>query len=126
MELFTDSDEKKLQMTVFVQKNQIRFNEFCERMRELVPELIGAGAYVPSAKRRTQRARQLGSWGADGLSYRAAEENYWVSRGGFFQVNRFLLDELVRVVTADRRGSLAWDLYAGVGLFSRAILYDLP
>jgi 23S rRNA (uracil1939-C5)-methyltransferase len=120
-ELFTDSDEKKLQMTVSIQKDQIGFNGFCERMRELVPELVGAGAYLPSAQRRKQKARQLGSWGADGLSYRAAEENYWVSRGGFFQVNRFLLDELVRVVTADRKGSLAWDLYAGVGLFSRAL-----
>jgi 23S rRNA (uracil1939-C5)-methyltransferase len=63
----------------------------------------------------------LGSWGADGLSYRAADQNYWVSRGGFFQVNRFLQDELVRAVTADREGALAWDLYAGVGLFSRVL-----
>ena len=50
-----------------------------------------------------------------------AGEDYWVSRGGFFQVNRFLVDELVRVVTAGRRGEVAWDLYAGVGLFSRAL-----
>jgi 23S rRNA (uracil1939-C5)-methyltransferase len=121
VEFFTNSDEKKMQMMVFVQKDQIGFNGFCERMRELVPELVGAGASLSSAQRRTQRARQLGSWGADGLNYRAAEENYWVSRGGFFQVNRFLLDELVKVVTADRKGSLAWDLYAGVGLFSRAL-----
>jgi 23S rRNA (uracil1939-C5)-methyltransferase len=63
----------------------------------------------------------LESWGAGGLSYQAADEDYWVSRGGFFQVNRFLLDELVRVVTVGRKGSLAWDLYAGVGLFSRAL-----
>jgi 23S rRNA (uracil1939-C5)-methyltransferase len=28
---------------------------------------------------------------------------------------------LVKVVTAGRKGSLAWDLYAGVGLFSRAL-----
>jgi 23S rRNA (uracil1939-C5)-methyltransferase len=121
VELFTNSNEERMQMTVFVQKDQIGFKAFCEQMRELVPELVGAGASLSSAQRRTQRARQLASWGADGLSYRAAEEDYWVSRGGFFQVNRFLLDELVRVVTADRRGALAWDLYAGVGLFSRAL-----
>lgn len=55
------------------------------------------------------------------MSYRVADESYWVSRGGFFQVNRFLLDELVSVVTNGRRGELAWDLYAGVGLFSRVL-----
>jgi 23S rRNA (uracil1939-C5)-methyltransferase len=121
VELFTDSDEKKLQMTVFVQENQSEFDEFCDRMQELVPELVGAGASLASTQRRSQRARPVGSWGAEGLSYRVADENYWISRGGFFQVNRFLLDELLRMVTADREGSLAWDLYAGVGLFSRAL-----
>jgi 23S rRNA (uracil1939-C5)-methyltransferase len=63
----------------------------------------------------------LESWGTEGLSYHVAEEKYWVSRGGFFQVNRWLLDELVRVVTAGRQGKVAWDLYAGVGLFSRVL-----
>jgi 23S rRNA (uracil1939-C5)-methyltransferase len=36
-------------------------------------------------------------------------------------VNRFLIEELVRVVTAGRKGALVWDLYAGVGLFSQAL-----
>jgi 23S rRNA (uracil1939-C5)-methyltransferase len=55
------------------------------------------------------------------LVYHAADEDYWVSRGGFFQTNRFLVDELVRLVTGKRTGAIAWDLYAGVGLFSRAL-----
>jgi 23S rRNA (uracil1939-C5)-methyltransferase len=121
VELFTDPGEEKLQMTVFIQKGQSGFDGFCERMRELVPELVGVGASLVSTQRRSQRARPQGSWGAEGLSYRAAKENYWVSRGGFFQVNRFLLDELVKVAAAGHEGSLAWDLYAGVGLFSRAL-----
>jgi len=124
IELFTDAAEKKLQMTVAVAKDQTKFVEFCERMHELVPELDGVSASLLFAKptqRRSQRLRQLDSWGAEGLNYRVADENYWVSRGGFFQVNRFLVDELVQVVAAGRKGSLAWDLYAGVGLFSRAL-----
>jgi 23S rRNA (uracil1939-C5)-methyltransferase len=121
VEFFTDSDEKKLLMTIFVQKDQVGFAECCERMRELVPELVGAGTSLVLTQRRAQRARPSQSWGAEGLSYHAAGQNYWVSRGGFFQVNRFLLDELVTLVTEDRKGSLAWDLYAGVGLFSRAL-----
>ena len=41
--------------------------------------------------------------------------------GGFFQVNRYLLPELVRLVTGGRKGLMAWDLFAGVGLFSRVL-----
>jgi 23S rRNA (uracil1939-C5)-methyltransferase len=124
VEFFSDADQKKMQLTIFVQKTRPGFRKFCERLQELLPELVGAGASLVSpqgAQRRAQKPRQLESWGADGLSYRAAEESYWVSRGGFFQVNRFLLDELVGIVTAGRRGALAWDLYAGVGLFARAL-----
>ena len=117
-------DEKKLQMTLFVRKAQPGFAAFCERMQELVPELAGADvSLLPSSgpQRRARKPRPLESWGADGLNYPAAGEGYWVSRGGFFQVNRFLVDELVRIVTAGRQGTIAWDLYAGVGLFSRAL-----
>ncbi len=124
VEFFTDAEEKKLQMAMFVRKDDSGgLRVFCERMQELVPELAGAGVSLLAGQggRRAQRPRQLSSWGADGLSYRAAEEEYWVSRGGFFQVNRFLIDELAGVVAKDRKGLLAWDLYAGVGLFSRAL-----
>jgi 23S rRNA (uracil1939-C5)-methyltransferase len=85
--------------------------------------------------------------------------SYWVPRGAFFQVNRFLLPELLALVTSNRTGGLdrsrgdsqqgddssrgflsrkttlqsgsseplnrgtglAWDLYAGVGLFTSAL-----
>lgn len=46
---------------------------------------------------------------------------FWVPRNAFFQINRFLLPELLALVTANRSGNLAWDLYAGVGLFTRAL-----
>jgi 23S rRNA (uracil1939-C5)-methyltransferase len=44
-----------------------------------------------------------------------------VSHLSFFQVNRWLVDSLVDRVTAGRRGALAWDLFAGVGLFARRL-----
>jgi 23S rRNA (uracil1939-C5)-methyltransferase len=124
VEFFTTADEKKLQMTVFVRKEQVGLRALCERMHQLVPELVSADtSLLPPAglQRRVRSPRQLESWGAEGLSYRAAGEDYWVSSGGFFQVNRSLVDELVRIVTAGRQGAIAWDLYAGVGLFSRAL-----
>jgi 23S rRNA (uracil1939-C5)-methyltransferase len=41
-----------------------------------------------------------------------------VSRNSFFQVNRFLIDELVESAIGEIAGSTALDLYAGVGLFT--------
>ena len=46
---------------------------------------------------------------------------YRVSRGSFFQVNRFLLDQLVEAAVEGAEGDTAFDLYAGVGLFAPAL-----
>jgi 23S rRNA (uracil1939-C5)-methyltransferase len=131
VEFFATKDEPTLQMTVFVRQKLgpdlvAGFGSFCERLRGLLPELVGAGAMLlrpegSQQARRLERPRAIAAWGAEGLSYAVGQEKYWVSRNGFFQVNRFLVEELVRMVTAGRRGTLAWDLYAGVGLFSRAL-----
>jgi 23S rRNA (uracil1939-C5)-methyltransferase len=43
---------------------------------------------------------------------------FQVSRNSFFQVNRFLIDQLVGCAAARAQGEWAVDLYAGVGLFS--------
>jgi 23S rRNA (uracil1939-C5)-methyltransferase len=125
IEFFARGDETKLQMTIFVRSLQTAgFEEFCEHIAELIPELVGAGAsHLPAAKqgRQVERPQPLRSWRADGLNYAAAGQEYWVSRGGFFQVNRFLVGALASIVTDGRQGVLAWDLYAGVGLFSRVL-----
>lgn len=124
VELFATPDETKLQMTLFTRSALNGLAALCERMKAAVPELVGAGvALLPSttASRRAQRPRAMAAWGAEGLNYPAGSEMYWVSRGGFFQVNRFLIDEMAGVVTRGRRGAVAWDLYAGVGLFSRVL-----
>ncbi|MGH9858569.1 MAG: class I SAM-dependent RNA methyltransferase, partial [Candidatus Acidiferrales bacterium] len=52
------------------------------------------------------------------ITYRVADADFRVGHLSFFQVNRHLVDELVRAVTADARGESALDLFAGVGLFS--------
>ncbi|HUZ97442.1 MAG TPA: 23S rRNA (uracil(1939)-C(5))-methyltransferase RlmD [Edaphobacter sp.] len=123
VEFFTTQDESTLQMTVFTQHRVAGFDALCKRLQMLLPELMGAGASMLHAEgsRRAERPQAIADWGAEGLRYTVADEKYWVSRGGFFQVNRFLVEELVRIVAAGRRGALAWDLYSGVGLFSRAL-----
>ncbi len=120
VELSTTGDEGAVQMALLMRERRTAgFAEFCEQVKRAVPELVGAGA-TGFAEEKGREAAEL-AWGRAGLEYRAAERVYWVSRGGFFQVNRFLLDELVRVATEGRRGRLCWDLFAGVGLFSRVL-----
>ncbi len=109
VELFATGDERALQMTLLLRgERSAGFAEFCERVRGVVPELVGAGAGGVM-------------WGRGGVSYVVDRKGYWVSRGGFFQVNRWMVGELVRVVTEERKGLIAWDLFAGVGLFSRVL-----
>ncbi len=52
------------------------------------------------------------------LDYVAAGETFRVGHRSFFQVNRFLIDELARAAMPQEGGEWALDLYAGVGLFS--------
>ena len=52
------------------------------------------------------------------LEYEAAGFRYRVGHLSFFQVNRFLIEEMVRRVVGEEKGRLALDLFAGVGLFT--------
>jgi 23S rRNA (uracil1939-C5)-methyltransferase len=124
VELFTNQDQNKMQLTLFLRKEyKGSFSNFCETLHAIFPELTGAGVALIEGNRgrKTQRFRQGARWGADGLAYTIGNESYWISRGSFFQVNRTLLNQFVDLITGGRRGKLAWDLYAGVGLFSQVL-----
>ena len=60
----------------------------------------------------------LPSFAPGAIEYRAGGESYRISRGSFFQTNRFLIDALIEEVLGRATGQHAADLYAGVGLFS--------
>lgn len=64
---------------------------------------------------------RLAGVGAESIEYHTQKHTYQVSAGSFFQVNRFLIDELVGLVTEGAAGKVALDLYAGVGLFSAVL-----
>ncbi len=128
VELFCLPHESHLQLTFFLRKVEAAhrdpagFSAFCKRLRRDLPELAGAGAELdPELNRGVRRKWPGAAWGAAGLAYPAAGRSYWVSRGAFFQVNRFLVDRLVGLVCDGQEGGLAWDLFAGVGLFTRAL-----
>jgi 23S rRNA (uracil1939-C5)-methyltransferase len=124
VEFFTSPDQRTVQMTIFVRREPKGFSAFCDVLQQRLPELAGAEVAVMEGAargRKSLRTRAGSSWGKDGLSYIVGGEGYWVSRGGFFQVNRHMIDPLLKLVTNGRTGHLAWDLYAGVGLFSRVL-----
>jgi 23S rRNA (uracil1939-C5)-methyltransferase len=121
MALFCDPGETALLLTVFVaQPAKIRFDELAMALREPIPELAGAELVIEGSM--DQPARMLAQWGNTSLIYPAAGADYRVDHGAFFQVNRWLVDSLVDRVTAGYNGGgLAWDLFAGVGLFARKL-----
>ena len=132
LELFCTPDEGKLQLQFLVRtgdggrRESSSFAGLCERIKAVLPELTGAGAVLdPELNRRARKLWAGTTWGAKGLNYpvgaAGAGRQYWLPRGAFFQVNRFLIERMVELVTAGRSGALAWDLFAGVGLFSRAL-----
>jgi len=78
---------------------------------------------VDSAKPVARRffdwcAQEIPGFQMGALKYDTAQHTFRVSPRSFFQVNRFLTDALVNVAIGDATGTLALDLYAGVGLFS--------
>ncbi len=122
VELACTNDQSRLQLTLLLRDARVpHFDRLCERLQQRVPELAGAGA-VPLTPGRPQQSGEIARWGVAGLAMRADGRDYWVARGGFFQINRTLIDTLVQLVVRGRQGRLAWDLFAGVGLFTRALV----
>ena len=122
--LFCDADESSLLATVVtsgVAKGDL--DEFARALAERIQELSGAEFMVDS--RDGLPARRVAQWGASSLLYmvhgRTGGFAYRVDHGAFFQVNRWLVDALVERVASEDKGGLAWDLFAGVGLFARAL-----
>jgi 23S rRNA (uracil1939-C5)-methyltransferase len=52
------------------------------------------------------------------LSFTLNDDRYAYSARTFFQANKLLIGDLVHAATSNATGSIAFDLYAGVGLFS--------
>ena len=91
---------------------------WAEELCAAMPEIAGVVAFREPQKGVRE---PLVTVGASDLMYQTKMGAYRISAGAFFQTNRFLIDELVEIVTAGRSGELALDLYAGVGLFSTAL-----
>jgi 23S rRNA (uracil1939-C5)-methyltransferase len=125
IELFADSgDERLLAWAFFRDADAKALRRWAEMVRREAPAIAGM-SFFPSRRRSEEEEpaemKPLAQSGASEIVYRVQDTEYRVSTGAFFQVNRHLVDELVSSVTDNARGELAFDLYAGVGLFSGAL-----
>ncbi len=123
IELFADAADERLLVWAFCgrEADQRDLLRWAETITHELPEIIGVTFF--SSRRRVEEdempdPKALAQSGAKAMRYRTNSHDYQVSAGAFFQVNRYLVEELVSVVTGNVRGDMALDLYAGVGLFS--------
>jgi len=114
IELFADHLDSNLLLEVYGELDSASAQKFLEDLRAGISATRGVALFVQG----TGGIRRAASVGEPFLGYLSGGKSFRVSAGSFFQVNRYLIDELVKVVTADARGKTALDLYAGVGLFA--------
>jgi 23S rRNA (uracil1939-C5)-methyltransferase len=118
--LFCNADESALLASMVTASGaKSGFEGFTRALAEKVPELKGAELLIE--ERGGRPPRRVAEWDASSLLYSTAGFDYRVDHGAFFQVNRWLADDLVERVTRGQTGKLAWDLFAGVGLFARRL-----
>lgn len=120
IEFFADVEDSRLlvEFSCTPEARRAAVRDCAEQLRAAMPAIAGVVAFRALEKGGHEKLLALGD---SALSYRTQSAAYRVSAGGFFQTNRFLIDELARTVTQQRSGELALDLYAGVGLFSTAL-----
>jgi 23S rRNA (uracil1939-C5)-methyltransferase len=118
--LFCNPAETALLATVFAASPpKLHFDELALALHEQIPSLTGAELVIEGDS--GLQPHTIAQWGPASLDYPAAGFDYRVDHGAFFQVNRWLVDALVERVIAGHSGKLAWDLFAGVGLFARQL-----
>jgi 23S rRNA (uracil1939-C5)-methyltransferase len=105
------------------ESHKLLLNATCSSLgkvaKTLADELFARLPNAASILLQDATGQHLQLHGPGFLQYRALERQFRVGHLSFFQVNRFLLEELARAVAkAAGSGELAFDLYAGVGLFT--------
>jgi 23S rRNA (uracil1939-C5)-methyltransferase len=119
LSLFSNAAEDSLLASVFTSGTaQVPLVDYFDALLQEVPLIRGVEL---AELHQGQLPRTIGQAGKASLIYHAAGFDYRVDHGAFFQVNRWLVDELAERVTGGYVGGLAWDLFAGVGLFARRL-----
>jgi len=111
IEAFADSRDEKIALNV-------AFDKFPKPAQELTSTFRSALPQIESLLLLDQKKNRFELSGPGYLTQEAGGYQYRVSHLSFFQVNRFLIEDLLKTVVANAQGELALDLYAGVGFFT--------
>jgi len=111
IEAFADSRDEKISLNV-------AFERFTKPAESLIAAIRSALPQVESLLLLDQNKNRFELSGPGFLFHEAGGFQFRVSHLSFFQVNRFLIEDLLRTMTSGARGELALDLYAGVGFFT--------
>jgi 23S rRNA (uracil1939-C5)-methyltransferase len=111
IEAFADSADEKIALNVAFDAYPKPAAELAEYFRKELPR-------IESLLLLDQKKERFELTGPGFLMHSAGGFQFRVSHLSFFQVNRFLIEELLAAVTKGAKGGLALDLYAGVGFFT--------
>jgi 23S rRNA (uracil1939-C5)-methyltransferase len=111
VEAFADSADASLLLNLSFDK----FEGSPQRTAEILRAEISG---IESILLHDRKADRFELAGPGHISYRVGDRDFRVGHLSFFQVNRFLVEELASLILGDSRGKLALDLFAGVGLFT--------
>ena len=112
VEAFVDDKDQALLLTLTYAKYPKATREVERVLRDKLPSL--ASLLIQDTNQ--QRMELLGP---GSVTYKVGDFAYRVSHLSFFQVNRYLVEEMAKTVSEMAgSGELAFDVFAGVGLFS--------
>jgi 23S rRNA (uracil1939-C5)-methyltransferase len=111
IEVFADQDDDRLLLNLDLDAAKGAATDLAAIFRAALPS-------VDTILVHDRRTDNFELAGPGYIKYRVGDHTYRIGHLSFFQVNHFVLDELVRAVVGDARGKVALDLFAGAGLFS--------
>jgi 23S rRNA (uracil1939-C5)-methyltransferase len=111
IEAFADSGDAAIALNVAFERFPKPAADLAATLREALPQLQSL-LLLDQSKDRFELT------GPGFLLQQAGDFRYRVSHLSFFQVNRFLVEELLQTMVAGAEGDAALDLYAGVGFFT--------
>ena len=122
-EFFADAEDERLliELTCTAETDRKTAQAWTEKLQAAIPGTMGVVLFQRrglDGSGDDGASKPLLSVGNDHFAYQVGKNSYRISAGAFFQINRYQIDELLKIATQNRAGDSAIDLYAGVGLFT--------
>lgn len=111
IEAFADSDDAKIALNIAFERFPLPPKVLTAQFRKALPALESL-LLLDQSKNRFELD------GPGYLTQKAGGFTYRVGHLSFFQVNRFLIEDLLKTIVGGAKGGYALDLYAGVGFFT--------